>query len=119
LRRGRGIVENAFGILKETWRELLTKTKLNVVYLPNVITACAILHNILRRQGNEDLHAMATLVDNEGLDGDSDGALEAEVYDAYDDSLPHRINCIQGEGLRRSLANYLGSQRGVAPSLPH
>ena len=119
LRRGRGVVENAFGILKETWRELLTKTELNVVYLPDVITACAILHNILRRQGDEDLHAMAALVDNEGLHGDSDGALEAEVYDACDDSLPHRINRIQGEGLRRSLANYLGSQRGVAPSLPH
>ena len=90
-----------------------------MVYLPDVIMACAILHNILRRQGDEDLHAMPTLVDNEGLDGDSDGALEAEVYDAFDDPLPHMINRIQGEGLRRSLANYLGSQRGVAPSLPH
>jgi hypothetical protein len=57
LRRGRGVVENAFGIFKTTWRELLVKSELNVVYMPDVITACAILHNNLRKQANEDLEA--------------------------------------------------------------
>jgi hypothetical protein len=47
LKRGCGIVENAFGILKQTWLELLNKTKLEVTYLPDVITSCAILHNLL------------------------------------------------------------------------
>ena len=84
-----------------------------MVYLPYVITACVILHNTLCTQEDEDLHAMATLVDNEGLDGDSNGALKAEVDDACDDSLSHRINRIQGDGLRRSLANYLRYQREV------
>ena len=88
---------------------------MNVIYLPDVITTCVILHNTLCRQGDEDLHAMAILVDNEGLDGYSDGALEAEVDDACDDSSSHRINRIQGDGLRRSLANYLRYQRGVIP----
>ena len=30
--RGRGMVENAFGILEETWQFVLTKTELNVIY---------------------------------------------------------------------------------------
>jgi hypothetical protein len=34
LRRGWGVVEKAFGILKQTWRELLQKTELEVTYLP-------------------------------------------------------------------------------------
>jgi hypothetical protein len=46
LRWGRGVVENAFGILKQTWRELLHKTELEVMYMPDVSTSCAILHNL-------------------------------------------------------------------------
>ena len=46
LRMGRGVVENAFGILKATWRELLGKSELNVVYMSDVIIASAILHNV-------------------------------------------------------------------------
>lgn len=41
-KRGRGLVENEFGILNETWSELGGIMELNVKYLPNVITICAI-----------------------------------------------------------------------------
>ena len=47
LRKGRSVVENAFGILKQTFRDLLTKSDLDVVFLPDVILCCAILHNML------------------------------------------------------------------------
>lgn len=47
LRRGRCVVENAFGILKQTFRELLQKSDLSVTFLPDVIISCAILHNVL------------------------------------------------------------------------
>ena len=57
LHRGSEVVENAFGILKATWRELLGKLKLNVVYMLDVITAYAILHDISRKQTNEDFEA--------------------------------------------------------------
>ena len=68
LRRGRGVVKNAFGILKTTWKELLGKSDLNVVYMPDVITAYAILHNILRKQVNEDLEALGAMVNNGGVE---------------------------------------------------
>ena len=50
LRRGRCVVENAFGILKQTFCKLLTKSYLHVAFLPDVILACAILHNVLLGQ---------------------------------------------------------------------
>ena len=42
-----GVVENAFGILKQSFCELLTKSHLDVAFLPNVITCCCILHNVM------------------------------------------------------------------------
>ena len=84
LRRGRRVVKNAFGILKTTWRELLGKSKLSVVYMPDVITAYAILHNILRIQANEDLEALGVLVNNGGVE-DDDAYLNIEIFNVCDD----------------------------------
>jgi hypothetical protein len=39
LQRGHCVVENAFGILKQTFRELLVKFELDFVFLPDVITS--------------------------------------------------------------------------------
>ena len=110
LRRGRRVVENAFGILKMTWRELLGKSELNVVYMPDVITACAILHNILRKQANEDLEALGAMVNNGGVEeGDDDANSDTEFYNVCDDEGPQSRVTNDGEDLRHRLASYLGS----------
>ena len=116
LRRGRGVVENAFGILKTTWRELLGKSELNVVYMADVITACAILHNILRKQANEDLEALCAMVNNGGVeDANEDAYSDTESYSVDDDEGPQSRSTNDGEDLRHRLGSYLGSQRGVPP----
>lgn len=61
-------MDNAFGVLKETWSELEGKTKLNLKYLPDVFTTCIILHNALLNQGEIDAKCLLELVDNERLD---------------------------------------------------
>jgi hypothetical protein len=62
LRKGHCMVENAFGILKQTFRELLVKSDLDVVFLSDVITCCAILHNVLLGQSHAEVdHFMEVL----------------------------------------------------------
>jgi hypothetical protein len=70
LRRGRSMVKNAFGILKQTFRELLVKSELDVVFLPDVITCYAILHNVLLGQSHEEVERLLQVLRREGLEGD-------------------------------------------------
>ena len=68
---------------------MLEKPELNVVYMPDVITACAILHNVLRKQAHEDLEALGAMVDNGGPEDDDDDAyLYTEGWDIGDDGIP-------------------------------
>ena len=69
LRRGRCVVENAFGILKQTFRELLVKSQFHITFLPDVIVSCAILHNVLLGQSHEDIKQLLEVLRTEGLDG--------------------------------------------------
>ena len=82
--------------------------------MPDVIIACAILHNILRKEANEDLEALGSMADIGGPeDDDEDAYSDTEGWDIGDDGIPQSRSRNNGEGLRRSLASYLGSQRGV------
>jgi hypothetical protein len=54
-RRGRSVVENAFELLKENWREMGRKTDLHVSIVPDVFYCCCILHNLIIRQGIVDV----------------------------------------------------------------
>ena len=83
LRKGRCVVENAFGILKQTFRELLIKSDLDVAFLPDVILCCAILHNMLLGQSHEEVENFFQFLRDEGLYGEvGDGV--AGVEDAPD-----------------------------------
>jgi len=61
------VVENAFGILKQTFQELLNKTDLNIAFVLDVITACCILHNMLLRQSAQDVERLLNLLRTEGF----------------------------------------------------
>lgn len=62
LSRGRVVVENAFGLLKLTFRELHLKSDLDVCILPDVITCCAILHNLLLQQSHKAVERLLEVV---------------------------------------------------------
>jgi hypothetical protein len=70
LRRGCYVVQNAFGLLKQTFRELLGKSSLRVTFLPDVILCCAILHNVLLGQSNEDVKQLLEVLQVEGYEGE-------------------------------------------------
>jgi hypothetical protein len=72
----------------------------------DVITACAILHNILRKQANEDLEALGAMVNNGGVEDDDDDAyLDTEIYNICDDGGTQSRVTNDGDKLWHSLAS--------------
>ena len=51
LSRARMVVENAFGRLKARWRRLMKKNDMHTEHIPNVISACCVLHNVCEIHG--------------------------------------------------------------------
>jgi hypothetical protein len=45
-------VENAFGLMKENLQEMLNKSMLDVSFVPEVVYACCILHNLTMHRGS-------------------------------------------------------------------
>lgn len=113
LRKGRCVVENAFGILKQSFRELLDKTDLHISFVPDVILCCAILHNVLLRQSHEEVEELLQILRIEGLDGavvDEDPAV-VDAGDAIDDG----IVTVLGSEKRTALGVYLTMRRRPQP----
>jgi hypothetical protein len=107
LRRGRGVVENAFGILKQSWYELLNKTELEVTYLPDVFLCCSILHNLLLGQSSGDVERLLGVLAAEGWEEDcSTDKAHGIDHGLGDFELRERP---QGQELQRSLGIFLGA----------
>ncbi len=47
LYRWRSVMENVFKILKRTFKKLLVKSNLHVIFLPNVVSCCYMLQNLI------------------------------------------------------------------------
>ena len=111
LHRGRCVVENAFGILKQSFRELLVKSDLQVTFLPDVITCCAILHNILLGQSHEAVETLLHILRTEGLqEGEED---EQPVLHDGGDLAREDTAHAEGSDKRRQLGIYLALQRNI------
>jgi hypothetical protein len=65
--RGCSMVENTFGILKQTWRELLVKTDMKVEFIPDLMTCYCILQNMILGTSISDIDYLKTVLDEEAL----------------------------------------------------
>jgi hypothetical protein len=63
-KRRRLVVENAFGILKKTFRKL-RKFKLHVTFLPDVFTCCCLLHNLFRFENETSIIRLLWIIELE------------------------------------------------------
>ena len=72
------MVKNAFGILKQTFQELLVKFDLHVTLFPDFILCCALLHNVLLEQSHEEVHRFLDILQRKGIEGpiDEDGNIQ-------------------------------------------
>jgi hypothetical protein len=112
LQRVRGVVENAFGILKQSWRELLLKSELDVAHLPDVILSCCLLHNLLLGQASVEVEVLLEVLSSEGWteevpndDDDVDG-----LVSNFLDSGADRVTA---QDLQFRLGLHLASQCGL------
>ena len=119
LRRGQCVVENAFGILKQTFQELLLKSDLDVAFLPDVILCCAILHNMLLGQSHEEVENLFQILRDEGLHGEvvDDVAGTEDVGEGYDggDGMQETTAAAMATEKRQLLGLHLSQQQQQVP----
>jgi len=77
------MVENAFALLQMTFRDLHGKCNLNVYIVPDVVVCCAILHNILLKDLEEDVQWLQQIVQIQNE------LVNAENAASSEDDLPH------------------------------
>ncbi len=41
------MIENSFGVLKKSFKELLLETNLHILFIPNMVVCCCILYNMI------------------------------------------------------------------------
>lgn len=102
-------MENAFGILKQSFKELLLKSDVHIIFLPDVILCCAILHNILMGQSHEEVEELLQILRSEGLDGavvDEDVGAAEPTKAVRDDTA-----AVLGSQKRQDLGVFLSMQK--------
>jgi hypothetical protein len=67
LSRGRSVVENAFGILKQSFREMLDTTDLHVTFVPDVVVCCCLLYNVLLGQEPDEVVRLLEILQHDGM----------------------------------------------------
>ncbi|MCJ8730976.1 hypothetical protein PDJAM_G00190580 [Pangasius djambal] len=86
LRSARMVVENAFGRLKGRWRCLLKRNDVDVTFMPDIVTACCILHNVCELNKEDFLPEWTA---------DSDEVLQQPDMDLYRDTVMDSTQAIR------------------------
>jgi hypothetical protein len=102
----RSIVENAFGILKQSFQELLKVLDLHVTILSDVILCCCLLHNVFLGQSLAEVDRLLAMLQREGM-------ASAVDDDPPEDRQPQSENAKERKADRKQaqLAIYLIKQR--------
>jgi hypothetical protein len=111
LSRGRSSVENAFGILKQSFREFLDVTDLHVTFVPDIVVCCCLLHNVLLGQELEEVARLLEILQQDGMipHVDDDPAINPR-HEAQP-----TIEFARVDMKRSELGVYLGRRRNLQP----
>lgn len=114
LSRGRSVVENAFGIMKLTFRELEGKTDLDVAIVPDVVMCCAILHNVLLNQSEEAIERLLGVI--RAGPQHEENLPQATVAEVPDEDPTEDVDIEAGVSKRNDLGVFLTLQRIIPPT---
>jgi hypothetical protein len=67
---GRLVVENEFGILKQTFREFLKKTKFHITIVLDMFNVCCLLHNLMLGRKKKGVEGFMRVIQFEALQED-------------------------------------------------
>ncbi|XP_055840168.1 uncharacterized protein LOC129907807 isoform X2 [Episyrphus balteatus] len=81
LSRARRVVENAFGILSQTWRILLKRLEVKKESAINIILVCCILHNLLRMESATQCETTTSTASQAPVDRDESSVPASSGYD--------------------------------------
>jgi hypothetical protein len=115
-RRGRSVVGNAFGLLKESWRILLNKCDLHVKIIPNVFVCCCILHNLLLQLEEVDVEELICRMVVEFDNNMEIRRHEVQAAPAFNPNadMDFDVNLVDGKVVgdlnRRAVEAFLGAQ---------
>jgi hypothetical protein len=108
----RNVVENAFGILKKTFRKLLVKSNLCTIFFLDVVTSCCLLYNMILDGRDVDVNVLMQQLEQE----DMQGAIRRCQHHRMDAG--HNEGEVNLESTERSKSNqrmtletYLGNRR--------
>ena len=109
LLRDRGVVEIAFGLLKQSFKELQTKSDIDVTFLLDVVICCAQLHNLLLDQSQQEVKRLLQVLGDEG--GIQDVIVDNSGTGGRTDALPKRTSLAAAKEKRQDLGMYLAADR--------
>ena len=113
LSRGRRVVENAFGIMANRWRVLLTPIAMAPSKVENIVLACCALHNWLR--GEIGVGGSMVDVEEHDVGRVTPGSWRGDTV-LSDAQLPHGTNITDRARQQRNyLVRYFQSQSGKVP----
>jgi hypothetical protein len=107
LSRGRSVVENAFGILKQSFKELLDTTDLHVTFVPDVVVCCCLLYNVLLGQEPHEVARLLEILQRDGMLPEMDAN---PVEDPRHEAQP-TVEFGRADEKRTELGVFLGRQR--------
>ncbi|TDH01504.1 hypothetical protein EPR50_G00181260 [Perca flavescens] len=115
LSRARTVVENAFGIMANRFRVLLTTINIqDTVTVEYIVLACCALHNFLRSEASNVY--MADIVDQEGPDGDIIEGRWRQDSVLQQAPLPKSNNAaVRAKQIRDERCRYFMSDTGAVP----
>lgn len=101
-------MKNAFGMLKKTFKILLFKSNLHILFIPDVVTYCCLLYNLILKGRDVDVDALILKLENEYQQGGIRRHLNSRTNARPDEvEVASKVNELSKSSRRLTLEAYI------------